>query len=97
MRVYENIIIFTPSLEEDAIEKELKEIEDIVKHHKGEIISIDRWGKKKLAYPIKRNDTGYYVLMNLKLNTKLLSELELKYRLDQNILRYNIIGKEKYG
>ena len=97
MRVYENILIFSPSIDEEEIEKEIKDIEIILKQHKGEIISVDKWGKKKLAYPIKKNDTGYYLLMNLKLETKILPELELKYKLNQNIMRYNIVQKEENG
>lgn len=95
MRSYENILILDPTIEEDAIEKELKEIENLIKKGGGEIISIDKWGKKKLAYPIKKNDTGYYFLLNLKLTPKAVGDIELKYKLNQNILRYSIIGKEE--
>ncbi len=97
MRNYESIIIFNPTIEEDRIEEELQEIEKIINQHKGEIISVDKWGKKQLAYNIGKNDTGYYVLLNLKLEPKVLSELETKYKLDQNILRYNIVRKEEDG
>ena len=95
MRSYENILIFDSTIEEDVVEKELKEIENTIKQTSGEVLSIDKWGKKKLAYPIKKKDTGYYVLLNLKLERKTLGDLELKYKLNQNILRYSIIRKEE--
>jgi len=95
MRSYENILIFDPTIEEDAVEKELKEIENTIKQTSGEVLSIDKWGKKKLAYPIKKKDTGYYVLLNLKLEHKTLGDIELGYKLNQNILRYSIIRKEE--
>jgi len=95
MRSYENILIFDSTIEEDAVERELKEIENTIKQTSGEVLSIDKWGKKKLAYPIKKKDTGYYVLLNLKLERKTLGDLELKYKLNQNILRYSIIRKEE--
>lgn len=95
MRSYENIIIFDPAIEEDGIKSELKEIENIIKQSKGEILSIDNWGKKKLAYPIKKKDAGYYVLLNIKIEPKAVGDMELKYKLNQNILRYSIIGKEE--
>ena len=95
MRSYENILIFNPTIEEDAVEEELKEIENTIKQTSGEVLSIDKWGKKKLAYPIKKKDTGYYVLLNLKLEHKTLGDIELGYKLNQNILRYSIIRKEE--
>jgi len=95
MRSYENILILDPTIEEDVVEKELEEIEKMIKETSGEVLSIDKWGKKKLAYPIKKKDTGYYVLLNLKLEYKTLGDIELKYKLNQNILRYSIVRKEE--
>ncbi|MCD5384121.1 30S ribosomal protein S6 [candidate division WOR-3 bacterium] len=97
MRSYENIVIFAPTLEEDIIEKELKKIEAMVQEHKGEVGSIDRWGKKKLAYPIKKSETGYYVLLNLELEPETVKMLDTEYKLNQNILRHSIITKEEYA
>ncbi len=97
MRNYESIIIFSPSAEENLIDRELEEIDGLIKEHGGEVLSKDKWGKRKLTYPIKKNDIGYYVLINFSSEPKGIEALDLKYKFDQNILRYNIIKREEHG
>ncbi len=85
---YESVIIFNAALEDDHIENNISRINDIIKNHGGEILEIDRWGRKRLAYPIQKSKTGYYLILRFKAPAELISVLERSLRLDENIIRY---------
>ena len=63
MRKYETVFILDPSLDDKTIQKEIKRVEDLVTDHKGQVLKIDRWGKKRFAYPIGKKHEGYYTLI----------------------------------
>lgn len=85
---YETIFIFSPELDDTAIDEGLKKVEDLVTKNSGSIIKTEQWGKKRLAYPVKKHIYGYYVLMQLDAPPKLISDLERHYRLTENIIKY---------
>ena len=84
---YESLILFNPNLEEAAYEKFLTRIENLIKEEEGEIIKKEVWGVKKLAYPVKKNENGYYVLLYFKANPGIHAKLDKYYKVTPDIWR----------
>jgi len=85
---YESYIIIDGNLEEAAIEEEITKNENLLKKHEVEIMNIDRIGRKKLAYQIKKRSNGYYVCFEISAPADSLKKIERAYVLDENILRH---------
>lgn len=92
---YESVIILNASLEDDQIDSTLNRIEDQISTSGGKITDIDKWGRKRLAYPIQKSKSGYYVVYLFESPRELIAKLERNYRLDENIIRYLTIKLEK--
>lgn len=88
MRDYELVFILQPELEETAIEEAVKRVEGWITDAGGKVAKTDQWGKRQLAYPIRKKTEGYYVLMNVSMAPKFGSELERNMRLYEPIMRY---------
>ena len=88
MRRYEQIYILRPSLAEDEITKVIENSNQIVLDDEGTIISLNKWGMRKLAYPIKKEPQGYYVLSDFAANPDAVAEIERKFRIDDAVLKY---------
>ncbi|MEW6701502.1 MAG: 30S ribosomal protein S6 [Bacteroidota bacterium] len=94
-RTYESVVIINSALEDDQIEATIKRIEETISTHGGEILDLDKWGRKRLAYPIKKSKSGYYAVFRFNATTDLIATLERNYRLDENIVRYLTIQLNK--
>jgi len=88
---YELMLIFDPSLEEGTINEELSKITSIIEKSKGTIQKTDTWGVKRLAYPIKRQENGFYVLVNFSSGTEVLTEVDRVNKINDKILRHLIV------
>ena len=92
-RIYEIVLIFDSGLEDEQVDQKLKSLEERVTEDGGNIEDVARWGKRKLAYPIKKKESGNYVVVTFKSGTEQLEELERGLKLDEQVLRYLIILK----
>ena len=90
MKQYECLYILKPDLEDEARNEMIKKFSDLVVSNKGEIVKIDEWGKKRLAYPINYIEDGYYVIMYFKSGPELPSELERNFKISDNVMRYMV-------
>ena len=88
---YESMIILSPTLSSEDIEKENQKILDLITSLGGEIIKTDIWGKKQLAYEIQKSREGFYIINYFNLDTQKTTELDRHYRLNERIMRYNVI------
>lgn len=95
MQSYSTIVVVDSLLKTEEIEKTIDQIERSIKNNGGEILEIDRWGKKRLAYVIKKRQYGYYVEITFKADGNAIKVIEQEYRLDENILRYLTIKLNK--
>lgn len=95
MRTYETIFILDPSLSDDRFEEEIKGVEDFIKSKNGNILRIDRWGKRKFSYPIAKKSEGYYVFMLYESNPDLPKELESHLRLNESCFRFLTVVSEE--
>ena len=93
MTLYETAFIISPNLEEEAIEKVISQMAEVVKK-KGKLINEDRWGKKKLAYPIQKFEEAFYVFFLYEAEPTVPFELERRFKQTEAILRYLTIKKD---
>ena len=95
MRTYESVIVIDSLLKSEEIDAIVEKVERIIKNNGGEILEVDRWGKKRLAYEIKKRQYGYYVDFIFKSPGNLVYILEREYNLDENILRFLTVHLNK--
>jgi len=88
MNHYETIYIVNPTLDDDSLKEAIDKFSDLIKKLKGYIVKVNEWGKRKLAYDLKRFDKGYYVVLDFCALPKMVTELERNLKLDDRILKY---------
>lgn len=94
-RRYETVYIFDTALEEPAINEKLERFHALVtRDGKGSVTTSSHWGKRTLAYPIKKKETGYYVVTQFETARELLPEYERAVKLDESVLRYLVVLNE---
>ena len=93
-RKYESMFVLAPTFSEDESKTESQKIQDLIKKFGGEIADVDEWGKRNLAYEIKKFQEGYYFVIYYQLDPLKINELESNFTINENILRYNILVVE---
>jgi len=88
MRHYEILFIVTPDSSEEDLKAVATKIKGVVTGMNGIVTSYDEQGKKKLAYSVKKQNKGYYVLMDYVGSADIVSEIERNMRLDDRVLKY---------
>jgi small subunit ribosomal protein S6 len=88
---YELVYIINPDVTEEALENKLNSINQFITGHDGEVSSVDKWGKKKLAYPLKHYLEGNYVLTRFKISPAQCKELEANLKISEEILRHLLV------
>ncbi|MEE8521203.1 MAG: 30S ribosomal protein S6 [Gemmatimonadota bacterium] len=95
MRDYEIVYIFDSALEQSVIDQKLERFNSLVAGNGGgEITAVEHWGKRQLAYPINKRDSGYYVVVQLRTTADKLPEFERAIKLDEEVLRYLVVLSE---
>lgn len=92
---YELMLILVPDLSQDVLDKELNKIKKLIKELKGEIYHEDNWEVRDLAYTIKKNNRGYYVIYYFTFEPSNLVELEKDLQLNQKVLRHLVVRSPK--
>ncbi len=87
---YESIIIINPAIEDKTavIEKFSTMINE-----NGKVESVEEWGNRKLAYEIKKNTEGYYVLINFEAKPEFIDELERVYKITDEVMKFIVVKK----
>lgn len=94
MRNYELTVIFRPEVAEENIPGEIEKITQMISQRGGVVSEVNRWGRKRLAYPIKHCKEGDYVLMPFKMDPNAVIELDRNLRGLEHILRYLLVRLE---
>ena len=95
MRDYEVVYIFKSSLTTEEIEGRLEGYHaKILAADSSEITAVEHWGKRQLAYPIDRNDNGYYVVTQFTASPTVLPDFERVLKLDEDLLRHLVVLSE---
>jgi small subunit ribosomal protein S6 len=95
LKNYEMIFIVHPNVPEEETPAVTDKVTSIINQHKGEVISLKKWGKKKLAHKIKKCTRGYFFLLHFLATPAVLAELERTLRYNENILRYQTVRAKK--
>jgi len=95
LKTYELVVIFDPSLEEEAVDKELSKITSLLEKEKCEVSNVDKWGIRKLAYPIKKQESGYYIIVYFNGKSGVISELDRINKINDKILRHMVVKSEQ--
>lgn len=95
MAFYENVFIARQDISTAQVEALVAQFSEIIKGQGGEVTKTEQWGLRNLAYRIKKNKKGHYVLMNIQASGNAVAELERNMRIHEDILRYLTIRVEK--
>lgn len=95
MNIYENIVIINAALSDEEIEAANEKIKDLIVRSGGEILRVEPWGRKKLAYEIKKHKKGFYTLLTFRAEPSLIKKLEDYYRVSDFVVKYMVIKMGK--
>ena len=88
MRQYETMVLLSPELTDETVEEKISGFEKKVTDGGGEVLNVDRWGKKRLAYPINRQRHGIYFIITYHSELSVVADIERDMRIDEQTWRY---------
>lgn len=91
MNVYENIVIINAALTDEEVDAAITKIKELIAGQGGEVLKVNIWGRKKLAYEIKKQKKGLYVLLFYKTPPASIRKIEEFYKVFDAVLKYIII------
>ena len=91
MRDYEMVMIINPEVADDDVAGVIDKVSEFISSRGGEIVQVDRWGKRKLAYPIDRFREGNYVVSRFKFEAGMTKDLEADLKISENVLRHMVV------
>ena len=95
MREYESVFVLNPTIDDAQVDVELEKISEFLKGKESEITEVQKWGRRKLAYEINKNKEGVYTLIRFNAEPSVPTELDRRYRLNENMLRYLTVVCER--
>ena len=97
MNNYETVFIATPVLSEVQLEELFGKFQGVITENGGQIVNVENWGLKKLAYPIQKKTTGFYFLVEFTGEGNIINTLETQYRRDERIIRFLTFKQDKFA
>jgi small subunit ribosomal protein S6 len=91
MRAYEVMVILDPSLEERTIEPSLDKYLNVIRNDGGTVENVDVWGRRRLAYEVKKNAEGIYAVITLNAEPATVKEFDRQLTLNESILRTKVL------
>jgi len=91
MRAYELSCIIHPDVDEEGLNAIVEGLNRAITANNGQVTSVDSWGKRRLAYPIRKCEEGYYVVMRTQLEPEAIPELERNLKLTDEVIRYLLV------
>ncbi|WP_109507002.1 30S ribosomal protein S6 [Nocardioides speluncae] len=96
MRAYEVMVILDPSLEERTIEPALEKYLNVIRNDGGTVENVDVWGRRRLAYEVKKNAEGIYAVVTLQAEPATVKEFDRQLGLNEQILRTKVIRPDAH-
>jgi small subunit ribosomal protein S6 len=96
LRTYEALYIVIPELEDDGVQTVARDVENLVTQNGGSIVRSEIWGKRKLAYEVKKHTEGYYILLRFEADADFIARLENYFRLSEAIFRFLIVHFDEH-
>ena len=95
MKKYELMYILFPTLTEEERNTTVSSVEETLKAAGATILSTDKWGERKLAYPIEKKETGFYFLTTFEVDGTKLIDVTAKFNINEQLMRYIIVKQGK--
>lgn len=93
---YEKVVILLPTLTEEELQEAVNKISSLIVENGGEVLKVDNWGKKKLAYKLNRQTMGYYVLFLFKAPASSIKKMEEFYKVYDPVFKFMIFKLTKH-
>jgi len=94
LRSYQSVLILKPDIDEARVAEALEKIGELIKSNGGACLKIENWGKKRLAYRVKKNRFGIYLNIYHTLESAKVTDLETKYKLYDLVIKYMVLRLE---
>ncbi|TVP43511.1 MAG: 30S ribosomal protein S6 [Mongoliibacter sp.] len=94
---YETVFILTPVLSDVQMKDTVDKFVDLLKKEGADVINVENWGLKKMAYAIQKKSTGFYVLLEFKAEPSMIKKLELELRRDEKVMRFLTTVLDKHA
>ena len=94
MQEYELVVVIDPEIVEEDVPAAIERVSAAVTTRGGEIVDLQPWGRRRLAYPIRRRTEGNYVVSQIRLDPARAHEMESGFRISEEILRHLLIRKD---
>ena len=96
MNQYETVFILTPVLSDEQMKETVEKFKKILTDNGAEIVNEETWGLKKMAYAIQKKSTGFYCLLEFKVEPTIVEKLETGFRRDEKVIRYITVKEDKH-
>lgn len=91
LRDYELIVVLSPEIGDDSVEQSIERVQQSITSRGGEIVETKHWGRRRLAYPIKRHMEGNYVETQVRMDPDQVSDLDANLRISEEVIRHLIV------
>ena len=95
MRNYEGVFIVSSDLSVETSKGVVSQIQELISKNGGRIEGLQEWGRRRLAYKIKKKQEGNYMILNFQIDPKQTKKLEQSFKLNDYILRYLLVNKDE--
>ena len=97
MNNYEAVFILTPVLSDVQMKEAVEKFKGILTKDGAEIVNEENWGLRKLAYPIAKKSTGFYIFLEFNADPSAIEKLEVNFRRDERVIRFLTIKQDKFS
>jgi small subunit ribosomal protein S6 len=97
MKNYETVFILNPVLSDDQMKDTVDKFVKVLKKGKADVINVEQWGLRKLAYPIQHKSTGFYNLLEFSASPEMVNTLETEFRRDESVMRFLTTVLDKHA
>lgn len=97
MKNYETVFILNPVLSDDQMKDTVEKFVKVLKKGKADVINVEQWGLRKMAYPVQHKSTGFYNLIEFSASPELVNTLETEYRRDESVMRFLTTVLDKHA
>ena len=94
---YETVFILTPVLSDIQMKDTVDKFVNLLKEEGADVINVENWGLKKLAYPIQKKSTGFYIMVEFIADPSIIKKFELEIRREEKILRFLTTVLDKHA
>lgn len=95
MAFYEVIYILRPDLSNDQVDGVVKRVTDLITSLEGKVLQTEYWGRRDLAYEVRKNTKGFYVFHSVEGGGSLVRSMEDRFKIDEDIIKYQNVRVEK--